>query len=72
MATNAMPTTNDITHIFNDNIHHHYLKYGEVYGNNEDSYPKYSKGKVTNLSFNDENNLDKASENLHHSTCHRT
>jgi hypothetical protein len=72
MVTNSMPTTNDISHIVDDNIHHHYLKYGEAYGNNGDYYPKSFKGKVAGLSFSGEYNGDKAIDSLHHSACYRT
>ncbi len=72
MVTNSMPTTNDITHIIDDKIHHHYLKYSEAYGNNGDYYPKYIKDKVADLYFNGENNGDKAIDSLHHTACYRT
>ncbi len=74
MVTNSMPTTNDITHKIGDNIHHHhYLKYGEAYGNDGDYYPKSFKGKVADLSFNGENSGDKATGSLlHHPACYRT
>lgn len=72
MVSNSMPTTNDISHIIDDDIHHHYLKYGEAYGNNGDYYPKSIREKVADLSFNGENNGDKAIDSLHHPACYRT
>ena len=72
MVTNSMPSTNDISHIVDDNIHHHYLKYGEAYGNNGDYHPKSFKGKVAGLSFNGEYDGDKAMGSLHHPACYRT
>jgi hypothetical protein len=72
MVTSSMPTTNDNLHIIDDNIHHHYLKYGEAYGNNGDYYPKSFKGKVAGLSFDGEYDGDKAIDGLHHPACYRT
>jgi predicted RND superfamily exporter protein len=73
MVTNSIPTTNDIAHIIDDNIHHHYLKYGEAYGNKGDHYPWSIHDKVGDSSFVGEYNENKALAGLlHHSACYRT
>ena len=73
MTTNAMPTANDTTRVFDAGLHSHHHKHGEAYGNKDNSSPKPSAEIFADSSlYYDSNNLGIVSGNLPKPDCHST